>query len=127
MTLDEQLDKLGPEFRIKMEKDRQNYYLDTLVAICKVFRCSKMVNELNDVFPMIKFLESFYNAGFYKGLIYGIDAGENVVIPDTDIPIKFTDKISEEINQSILNKTKNNDITTFWEASYDNDYYGHEA
>ena len=120
MTLDEQLDKLGPEFRIKMEKDRQNYYLDVLVSICKVFKCAKMVNELNEVFPMIKFLESFYSAGFYKGLTYGIDAGEEIIVPDTDIPIKFTDKISDEINESILKKVrKKDDLSAIWDYDWE--------
>ena len=30
MTLDEQLDKIGPEYKIQMEKDRQEYFLDVV-------------------------------------------------------------------------------------------------
>ena len=105
MTLDEQLDKIGPEYKIQMEKDRQEYFLDVLLKVSDVFKCTKLVNELNDVFPMIKFLETLYTAGFYKGLSYGIETSEKMVINDSDIPVKYSKEISDEINQEILEGT----------------------
>lgn len=105
MTLDEQLDKLGSEFRIEMEKNRQTYFIDALIKLTDVFKCTKMVNELSEVFPMIKFLETFYMAGFYKGLSYGIDAVDKMVVDDVDIPIKYANEVSDEINQKILDGT----------------------
>lgn len=105
MTTDELLDKLGPEYRMNMEKDRQTYFLDVLVKLCQIFKCTGMINELNENFPMIKFLESFYDAGFYKGFVYGFDSGENHIVEDSDIPLKYTKEISDEINQEILEKT----------------------
>ena len=105
MTLDEQLDKIGPEYKIQMEKDRQEYFLDVLLKVSDVFKCTKLVNELNDMFPMIKFLETLYTAGFYKGLSYGIETSEKMVINDSDIPVKYSKEISDEINQEILEGT----------------------
>ena len=105
MTLDEQLDKIGPEYKIQMEKDRQEYFLDVLMKVSDVFKCTKLVNELNDMFPMIKFLETLYTAGFYKGLSYGIETSEKMVINDSDIPVKYSKEISDEINQEILEGT----------------------
>lgn len=105
MTSEEWLDKYGPEYRITMEKDRQSYFLDSLIKICTVFKCTEMVNELNENFPMVKFLETFYNAGFYKGLSYGFDMGEHHIVEDSDIPLKYSQEIADEINQEILNKT----------------------
>ncbi len=110
MTVDEQLDKLGPEYRIEMEKERQRYFLEMLVKITDVFKCTQMVNELNDIFPMIKFLEAIYDAGFYKGLNYGIDSVDKMVVDDTDIPVKYGMDVSDEINQSILDGTFGNNI-----------------
>lgn len=105
MTLDEQLDKIGPEYKIQMEKDRQEYFLDVLMKVSDVFKCTKLVNELNDMFPMIKFLETLYTAGFYKGLSYGIETTENRVVDDSDIPVKYGKEIADEINQEILEGT----------------------
>ena len=105
MTIDEQLDKIGPEYKIQMEKDRQEYFLDVLMKVSDVFKCTKLVNELNDMFPMIKFLETLYTAGFYKGLSYGIETSEKMVINDSDIPVKYSKEISDEINQEILEGT----------------------
>ena len=105
MTLDEQLDKIGPEYKIQMEKDRQEYFLDVLMKVSDVFKCTKLVNELNDMFPMIKFLETLYTAGFYKGLSYGIETAENRVVDDSDIPVKYGKEIADEINQEILDGT----------------------
>ena len=105
MTLDEQLDKIGPEYKIQMEKDRQEYFLDVLMKVSDVFKCTKLVNELNDMFPMIKFLETLYTAGFYTGLSYGIETSEKMVINDSDIPVKYSKEISDEINQEILEGT----------------------
>lgn len=105
MTLDEHLDKIGAEYRIEMEKDRQEYFLSALMKITEVFKCTKLINELNDMFPMIKFLETLYNAGFYKGLNYGIESSEKIVVNDSDIPIKYGKEIADEINQEILDET----------------------
>ena len=110
MTLDEQLDKIGPEYKIQMEKDRQEYFLDVLLKVSDVFKCTKLVNELNDMFPMIKFLETLYTAGFYKGLSYGIETSEKMVINDSDIPVKYSKEISDEINQEILEGTLDKSI-----------------
>lgn len=105
MTTDEWLDKLGSEYRISMEKDRQTFFLDVLVKLTDVFKCTSLINELNENFPMIKFLEAFYDAGFYKGLSYGIESAENRIVEDSDIPIKYTKEIADEINQEILEST----------------------
>lgn len=104
MTLDEQLNKLGSEYRINMEKNRQEYFLNVLVNLSDVFKCTEMINTLNDIFPMIKFLESFYNAGFYNGLSYGIDSVNNMVVDDSDIPLKYSTEAADEINERILNE-----------------------
>lgn len=105
MTTDNWLDKFGSEYRIKMEDDRQRFFLDVLVKICDLFKCTKQINELTESFPVIKFLEAFYNAGFYKGLGYGIETGQNYVINDADIPIKYGQEVADEINQEILEST----------------------
>ena len=105
MTTDEWLDKLGSEYRISMEKDRQTFFLDVLVKLTDVFKCTSLINELNENFPMIKFLEAFYDAGFYKGLSYGIESAENRIVEDSDIPIKYANEIADEINQEILEST----------------------
>ena len=110
MTLDEQLDKLGPEYKIQMEKDRQEYFLDVLMKVTDVIKCTKLDNELNDMFPMIKFLETLYTAGFYKGLSYGIDTTENMVVNDSDIPVRYGKEIADEINQDILEGTFGSNI-----------------
>ena len=105
MSADEWLDKLGSEYRIQMEKDRQTFFIDTIVKLCEVFKCTGIVNSLNEEFPMIKFLEAFYDAGFYKGLAYGIESAEKHVVEDSDIAIKYGQEIADEINQDLLEKT----------------------
>ena len=105
MTVDEQLDKLGSEYKIEMEKERQRYFLEVLIKLTDLFKCTDMVNDLNGMFPMIKFLEAFYNTGFYKGLNYGIDSVENMEFNDSDVPVKYGKEIADEINQEILERT----------------------
>lgn len=110
MTVDEQLDKLGSEYKIEMEKARQLYFIEVLVKLTDVFKCTKMINDLNEAFPMIKFLEAFYNAGFYKGLNYGFESKENMIVDDIDIPIKYSKEIEDEINREILEGTSKTNI-----------------
>lgn len=108
MSVDEILDKLGSEYKLTMEKDRQKYFLDSLQKLCDIFKCVGIINDMDDKFPMIKFLETLYNVGFYRGLQYGFDSNENMIVDDSDIPLKYSDEISEEINQSILERTGEN-------------------
>lgn len=90
-----------------MEKKRQEYFLDTLVSVSTVFKFTELINQLSKEFPIIKFLETLYNAGFYRGLTYGIDSAERIVVPDSDIPVKYSEEIAEEINRSIVEKNLN--------------------
>lgn len=104
MTVDEQLDKLGPEYRIEMEKDRQKYFLETMISVINLFKCSEPINKLAEVFPIVRFLEAMYDAGFYRGLMYGIESTQNMIIPDSDIPVKYSQEMSDEINKAIIER-----------------------
>jgi len=104
-TIEEQLDKLGIEYRVNMEKNKDESFPELMLALCELFQCTKAVNEAQESFPMIIFLKAFYDAGFYKGLNYGIDSMENWVVDDNDLLVKYQD----EINQEILEKVRTND------------------
>lgn len=107
-TIEEQLDKLGIEYRINMEKEKDNNFPKLMLALCELFQCSKAVNESQEHFPMIIFLKSFYDAGFYKGLNYGIDSMENYVVEDTDLMVKYSDEINQEILDNIKERGMEN-------------------
>lgn len=100
-TIEEQLDKLGIEYRINMEKDKDNRFPELAVALCDLFNCVTEINELQEKFPIILLLKSFYDAGFYRGLNYGIDSMENHVVEDSDLMVKYADEINQEILESV--------------------------
>jgi len=96
-SIEEQLDKLGQEYKLQMNKDKDEYFVNLFLTLTKVFKCEKEISKIVKVFPMVDFIKSFYEAGFYKGLNYGINSAETVVIDDNDMLLKYSDEINEEL------------------------------
>lgn len=103
-TIEEQLDKLGIEYRVNMEKDKDEHFPKLILALCEMFQCTEAVNKTQEHFPIILLFKSFYDAGFYKGLNYGIDSMENHVVEDSDLMVKYSDEINEEILESVKSR-----------------------
>lgn len=96
-SIKEQLDKLGQEYKLEMNKDKDEYFVNLFMSLVKIFKCEKEISKTQEVFPIIDFIKAFYEAGFYKGLNYGIDSAEHVVIDDNDMMLKYSDEINKEI------------------------------
>lgn len=102
-SIERQLDKLGPEYRTKMEEWIENTFPKALVALSELFKCTKDINDLEQTgnFPMVTFLRAFFDLGFYGGLKYGIQSTKDMVVEDKDLVLKYSDEINEEILNSV--------------------------
>jgi len=95
--LKDQVDKMGLEFSTDLELYRENGFVDIYNTIVEFYKVGKDINEVSETgFPMVQFLQAFYDAGFYRGASFGMYAQENFEVSDMDMMVKRQDEIMNE-------------------------------
>jgi len=75
--LDEQLNELPSEFLDEMEYQKAQRWEDVFIYLTKEFNClDDIVKMHNDNLPIIQFLRSFYDMGYYSGINFALDPQE---------------------------------------------------
>lgn len=77
INLEDQLKELPEEFIDEMEYQKSQRWEDVFMYLTSEFNCINDIKKMHEEgTPIIKFLRSFYDMGFYSGVNFTLDPQE---------------------------------------------------
>ncbi len=76
-NLDEQLNELPSEFLDEMDHQKAERWKDVFIYLTKEYNCLEDIIKMHkDGTPIIQFLRSFFDMGYYSGVNFTLDPQE---------------------------------------------------
>ena len=76
-NIEEQLQELPEEFPEEMERQRNERWADVFIYVARKYKCVNEIKQMQDNgVPIMSFLRSFYDMGFFSGVNFALDPGE---------------------------------------------------
>lgn len=97
LSLKEHIDKLGVEYKTKMEIFKNREFAETFIDLCRYFNITDDVRDANDSdAPVTPVFDAFFSIGFYKGLEYALNHNYETDISDSDLLLKHQELLRDE-------------------------------